>query len=85
MIRKSIYGLIILVFSSIGFWVGLYIVTNRLVTVPNTLPQLELGVIALGALVGVLTGVLSAPWIIKGGLALAAWWTNIWPKPQPRI
>lgn len=72
MIRKSIYALIVLVFGSIGFWLGLYIVSNRLVTVPDTLPQLELGVIALGALVGVLAGVLSAPWIIKGGLALTA-------------
>lgn len=70
MIRKTIYGLIVLLFSSMGFWVGLYIVTNHLVSVPATLPQLELGIIALGVLVGILAGVLSAPWIIRGGLAL---------------
>lgn len=70
MIRKTIYGFIILLFSSMGFWAGLYTVSNRLVTVPATLPQLELGVIALGALLGVLVGVISAPWIIKGGLSL---------------
>ncbi|MEG6512635.1 PIN/TRAM domain-containing protein [Desulforamulus ruminis] len=70
MIRKTLYGLIVLLFGSTGFWVGLYIVTNRLITVPATLPQLELGMIALGVLVGVLVGVLAAPWLIKGGLAL---------------
>ncbi|WP_416358852.1 PIN/TRAM domain-containing protein, partial [Desulforamulus putei] len=72
MIRKTIYGLIILLCGSMGFWVGLYIVSNKFVTVPATLPQLELGVIALGALLGVLVGVISAPWIIKGGLTLTA-------------
>ncbi|GAB6158607.1 PIN/TRAM domain-containing protein [Desulfotomaculum varum] len=72
MIRKTIYGLIILLFGSMGFWVGLYLVSNKLVTVPATLPQLELGVIALGALLGVLAGVIGAPWIIKGGLSLTA-------------
>ncbi|AEG58565.1 PIN/TRAM domain-containing protein [Desulforamulus ruminis] len=70
MIRKTLYGLIVLLFGSTGFWVGLYIVTNRLITVPAALPQLELGMIALGVLVGVLVGVLAAPWLIKGGLAL---------------
>ncbi|SHK99590.1 Uncharacterized conserved protein YacL, contains PIN and TRAM domains [Desulforamulus aeronauticus DSM 10349] len=69
-IRKTIYGLIILLFASLGFWVGLYIVSNDLVMVPDTLPQLELGVIALGALLGLLVGVVSAPWIIRGGLKL---------------
>ncbi len=70
MIRKTLYGLIVLLFGSTGFWVGFYIVTNRLITVPAALPQLELGMIALGVLVGVLVGVLAAPWLIKGGLAL---------------
>lgn len=70
MIRKTIYGLIILLFASLGFWVGLYIVSNDLISVPTTLPQLELGVIALGTLLGLLVGVIGAPWIIKGGLGL---------------
>lgn len=69
-IRKTIYGLIILLFASLGFWVGLYTVSNNLVSIPTTLPQLELGIIALGTLLGLLVGVISAPWIIKGGLRL---------------
>lgn len=70
MARKIIYGLLILVFGSFGFLAGLYSVSNNLVTIPATLPQLKFGVIALGALLGVLVGVISTPWIIKGGLAL---------------
>ncbi|ABO48735.1 PilT protein domain protein [Desulforamulus reducens MI-1] len=72
MVRKMIYGLLILLFGSMGFWAGLYSISNNLVTVPATLPQLKFGVIALGALLGVLVGVISTPWIIKGGLALTA-------------
>ena len=59
-----------MLFASLGFWLGLYTVSNSLVTIPTTLPQLELGIIALGTLLGVLVGVISAPWIIRGGLAL---------------
>lgn len=70
MIRKTIYGLLILLFGSMGFWMGLYTISNNLVTLPTALPQLKFGVIALGALLGILIGVIGAPWIIRGGLAL---------------
>lgn len=72
MIRKTIYGLLILLFGSMGFWMGLYSISNNLVTVPASLPQLKFGVIALGALLGVLVGVVSTPWIIRGGLAVTS-------------
>ncbi|GAB6178934.1 PIN/TRAM domain-containing protein [Desulfotomaculum defluvii] len=70
MVRKMIYGLLILLFGSLGLVAALQSISNNFVTVPATLPQLKFGVIALGALLGVLVGVIITPWIIRGGLAL---------------
>ncbi|WP_003545203.1 PIN/TRAM domain-containing protein [Desulfotomaculum nigrificans] len=70
MIRKTVYGLIVLFLGSMGFWLGTYILTNNIV--PTTQQELRFGIIALGTLVGLLAGVLTAPWLIKGGLAITS-------------
>lgn len=71
MIRKAISGMLIVFFGVLGFYVALNILERNIITLPENIPQLEIGFIAVISLVGALVGVLISPWIIK----ISLWFT----------
>lgn len=72
MIKRAIFFLLVMLFSAVGFYAGFYVVGLDLIPIPQGLPQLKFGIIGLVTLVGLVLGLLLAPWIIRGSLWLTA-------------
>lgn len=63
--KKAVYGLLILLLGAVGGYLGLLIVDTNIITWPETLPQLKIGLIVITTMLGVVVGVFTAPKIIK--------------------
>ncbi len=72
MVRKVIFVFVVLLFSSTGFYFGLYLVGQDIVPLPGTIPQLGPGFIGLTTLAGLVVGIFLTPWLIKLSLRLTA-------------
>ncbi|HHW44802.1 MAG TPA: TRAM domain-containing protein [Desulfotomaculum sp.] len=70
MVRRIIFFLLIALFTAAGFYTGLYLLDRALIPIPAGIPQLRLGMIALGALVGLVLGLVLGRPIIRGALRL---------------
>ena len=55
---------------------------RQLLSLPEGLPDIRFGFIGVGALVGLILGILLAPWCIKGSLWLVAW-IELWLQKTP--
>ncbi len=72
MLRKTIFILVVALFSAAGFYSGLYLVGLDLVPLPQTVPMLGPGFIGLTTLIGLVLGILFAPWLIRLLLCITA-------------
>lgn len=72
MVKKIVFFVLLLLFMAAGFYAGVFVSTSNLVAMPTGLPELRFGIMGLGALVGLVAGLLLAPWIIRGSLWLTA-------------
>ncbi|MCL2338228.1 MAG: PIN/TRAM domain-containing protein [Firmicutes bacterium] len=72
MVRKIVFILVVLLFSSIGLYCGLYLVSRNIVPLPENIPQLGPGFIGLTTLAGLMLGIFVTPWLIKVSLRLTA-------------
>lgn len=71
MIKKISYIVLLSIFTGLGFTLGLHLLETGLIPLPATLnQQLKLGLVGLSTLIGLVTGVLLAPLIIRGSIRL---------------
>ncbi|WP_027717384.1 PIN/TRAM domain-containing protein [Desulfovirgula thermocuniculi] len=68
MIRRVIFFLLLALFAAMGFYAVFVLLEKNLLVLPAGLPQLKVGVLALGTLVGLILGLLLATPIIRGAL-----------------
>ena len=68
LVKKVIFFLLVAAFSSLGFYTGYLVVNQDFIPVPAAVPQLAFGIIGLATLIGLVAGVLSAPWIMRGAI-----------------
>lgn len=68
MVKKIIFFLLVTAFASLGFYIGYLVVIQDFIPVPAAVPQLSFGIIGLATLIGLVAGVLSAPWIMRGAI-----------------
>lgn len=68
MARKIIFIFVVLLFSAAGLYSGLYLVSQDVVHLPETIPQLGPGFIGLITLFGLVLGILLTPWLIRVSL-----------------
>ncbi len=71
LLRKAIYGLLILLFSVIGLYTGYYMYQHNIVAL--NVPQFMIGFFVISAVLGGLIGVLLAPRIIELSLKFTAY------------
>ena len=72
MARRIVFFVLVLIFMSLGLYAGIFISSSNLVTLPSGLPELKFGIMGLGALVGLVAGLLLVPWVIRGSLWVTA-------------
>lgn len=72
MAKKIIFIFVVLLFSASGLYSGLYLVSQDVVHLPETIPQLGPGIIGLTTLIGLVLGILLTPWLIRVSLKLTA-------------
>ncbi|WP_066640540.1 PIN/TRAM domain-containing protein [Desulfolucanica intricata] len=65
MVKKGVFILLVAVFATGGLFAGKYLVDLNIITFPENLPQLKMGIWALGTLIGVIVGILTAPWLMR--------------------
>ncbi|MCL6476800.1 MAG: PIN/TRAM domain-containing protein [Peptococcaceae bacterium] len=70
MIRRVIFFVLVLLFAALGFYAAINLLSVGIITLPAGLPGLKSGIYGLGALAGLVTGLLLAPWIIRGTLKI---------------
>ncbi len=71
MIKKIIFIILVFIFTGLGFTFGLYMPESGLVAFSQSLPQqLKFGLIGLSALIGLVAGILLAPFIMRGAIRL---------------
>lgn len=69
MIRKMVFFVLAILFATLGLSASIFLLSRGIITLPAGLPAgLHFGFYGLGALVGLLAGLLLAPWIIRGSL-----------------
>lgn len=68
MAKRIVFFILVLLFSALGFYAATFFVANEMITLPPGLPGLTFGVYGLGALMGLISGLLLVPWIIRGSL-----------------
>jgi len=71
-IRKTVFFVLVALFAALGFYAAIFMMSNRFIQVPDELSQLRYGVYALGLALGLVVGLLLAPWIIRGSLRLVS-------------
>jgi len=69
--KKTVFFLLVLAFGAAGFSLGLHILDARLLPRAFDSIQLKIGFLALSTLVGIVAGVILAPWLIRGSLGMA--------------
>jgi len=69
-VRKTVFFILVLIFAALGFYAATVLLSSGIITLPAGFPALHFGVYGLGALVGLVAGLLAAPWIIRGSLRL---------------
>ncbi|OAT85188.1 PIN/TRAM domain-containing protein [Desulfotomaculum copahuensis] len=72
MVKRIIFFVLLVIFAAAGFYAGLYVLGLGVIPFPAGLPELKFGLLGLGTLVGLVLGLLLAPWIISGALRLIA-------------
>lgn len=72
MVKRIVFFILIAIFAAAGFYAGIYVLGLGIIPFPAGLPELKFGLIGLGTLVGLVLGLLLAPWIIRGALRLIA-------------
>ncbi|KJS17227.1 MAG: twitching motility protein PilT [Peptococcaceae bacterium BRH_c4b] len=72
MARRIVFFVLVLIFMLLGLYAGIFISSSNLVTLPSGLPELKFGIMGLGALVGLVAGLLLVPWVIRGSLWVTA-------------
>ncbi|MEW5954215.1 MAG: PIN/TRAM domain-containing protein [Bacillota bacterium] len=66
MVKRIVFFLLVIAFASLGFYAGLRLVNQNVIPISATIPQLSFGIIGLATLIGLVAGVLLAPWIMRG-------------------
>ncbi len=69
MVRKFVFTLVVLLFSASGSYLGRYLAELDLLPLTDAM---KFGVIGLGALIGLVLGILLTPWLIRFSLWLTA-------------
>jgi len=70
MIRRIVFFVLVVIFAAIGFTAAQYLVSGEIVHLPADLPLLHYGIYGLGIMLGLVGGLLLAPWIIRGSLRI---------------
>ncbi len=84
MIKRVVFFVLMLIFMAGGLYAGVFVSGSNLITLPSGLPELKFGIMGLGALVGLVVGLLLAPWIIRGSLWLTAFIEQWLQKTPPQ-
>lgn len=70
--KKIVFFVLVLLFSVLGTYSSILLVSNGIIMLPAGLNNLHFGVYALGGLLGLIAGLLLVPWIIRGSLRVIA-------------
>lgn len=70
MFRKTVFFVLVLSFAALGFYSATLLLSYDILTLPAGMPDLVFGLYGLGALVGLVAGLLLTPWIMRGALRL---------------
>ncbi|ACV61213.1 PilT protein domain protein [Desulfofarcimen acetoxidans DSM 771] len=65
MVKRVVFFLLVALFAAGGFFSGYYVVESGIIDFSGSSLNLRVGVFALATLIGVVVGILAAPWIIK--------------------
>jgi uncharacterized protein YacL len=71
-VKKLIFVFVAILFSATGFYLGMYLVGQDLIPLPEAIPQLGPGFIGLTTLVGLILGIVLTPWLIRVSLWVTA-------------
>lgn len=72
MVKRLVFFILVLVFGGVGVYAGRWLALSSLISFSVGLPQLEIGLMGLGALIGLVTGLLLAPRLIRVSLWLTS-------------
>lgn len=72
MVKKLIFVFVAILFSATGFYLGMYLVGQDLIPLPDAIPQLGPGFIGLTTLLGLVLGIALTPWLIRVSLWVTA-------------
>lgn len=72
MIRKSIFGLLVLFFASLGYLLGDYLLNLKIIENFYNYPEVKIAVVVLTVVLGAVIGALLAPRMIKGAIKATA-------------
>lgn len=70
MIKRIVFFVLVAIFAALGFYAANFILSKGVVALPAGLSGLYFGFYGLGALVGLVAGLLLSPWIIRGSLLI---------------
>ncbi len=70
LIRKVVFFVLVALFVALGFYAAAFLLAKRIITLPAGIPGLHIGVYGLGALLGLVAGLLLTPWIIRGSMRI---------------
>lgn len=73
MIKRVIRGAFIVLFGALGFYGGLYLFSQDVITLPRDLPQIKIGLMVLTTLLGAMLGGFLSPRIVKLSQRVAAY------------
>lgn len=68
LVKRIVFFLLVIAFASLGFYAGFILVNQNLIPVSAAVPQLSFGIIGLSTLIGLVAGVLLAPFIMRGAV-----------------
>lgn len=68
MVRKIPFFILVLLFMLGGAYTGLLLLQYNLIPMVEVLPQLRIGVVAAGVVVGLVLGIFVSPWLIRGAV-----------------
>ncbi len=71
MIRKMVFFVLVIMFAALGFYVASFLLSNEIIVLPAGFPPLlYFAVYGLGALAGLVAGLLLSPWIIRCSMTI---------------
>jgi uncharacterized protein YacL len=68
LVRKMIYFSLVLMFSFLGTYSSIFLVSEGIIVLPAAVNNFHFGFYALGGLIGLILGLLAVPWIIRGSI-----------------